>query len=123
MEGGAYLVVLIAWMIALLVLYHKIFEVYYFDLGHGLLKELGVSFFLGIIMTGLTFHFWWLTAIIIIIAGLVFKSKFSNNIPFIIAVVLAIIVAILGISFRTNNDSDGTTESTYNIVIESEMKC
>lgn len=46
MTSGVHMIVLVGWMIILLVLYHKIFEVYYFDLGHGLLKELGVSFIL-----------------------------------------------------------------------------
>ena len=46
MTSGVHMIVLIGWMIILLVLYHKIFEVYYFDLEHGLLKELGVSFIL-----------------------------------------------------------------------------
>ena len=110
MTSGVHMIVLVGWMIALLAFYHKIFTVYYFDLGHGLLKELGASFILGLIMTTLTFYFWWLTAIIIIIAGLSFKKKLSSNTPLIIAVVLAVIVALLGISMRNEKDHD---EATY----------
>ena len=100
------MIVLVGWMIALLVFYHKIFAVYYFDLGHGLLRELGVSFILGLLMTALTFYLWWLTAVIIIIAGLGLKKKVSNNIPLIIAIVLAIVISMIGISDKNNTDSN-----------------
>lgn len=123
MTSGAHMIVLIGWMIALLVLYHKIFEVYYFDLGHGLLKELGVSFILGLIMTTITFYLWWLTAIIIIIVGWAIKKKVSNNVPLIIAIGLAIVVAVLGISFRNDVSSDGTTVVAGNIRIVKELEC
>ena len=123
MTSGVHMIVLIAWMIALLVLYHKIFEVYYFDLGHGLLKELGVSFFLGLIMTTLTFYLWWLTAIIIIIAGFSLKKKVANNAPLIIAIVLAIIVAFMGISFRSNKDSDSVSRDAIDTKVVNELVC
>ena len=127
MTSGIHMIVLVGWMIALLFFYHKIFTVYYFDLGHGLLKELGVSFILGLIMTALTFYFWWLTAIIIIVVGLAFKAKSSSNAPFIIAVVLAVIVAFLGISMRRENGNDGKNNaqagmSTSRAVVESPVE-
>lgn len=123
MANGAFMIVLIGWMIALLVFYHKIFEVYYFNLGHGLWKELCVSFFLGLIMTALTFYLWWLTAIIIVIAGLAFKKKVSNNAPLIIAIVIAVIVAILGISYRSNADNNRTTADAASIEVIKELEC
>lgn len=123
MTSGIHMIVLVGWMIALLVLYHKVFEVYYFDLGHGLLKELGVSFILGLIMTTLTFYLWWLTAIIIIIIGLSLKKKIANNAPLIIAIVLAIIVMFMGISDRNDDGSDGSTTNASSIRIVKESEC
>lgn len=123
MSSGVHMIVLVGWMIALLVLYHKVFEVYYFDLGHGLLKELGVSFILGLIMTALTFYLWWLTAIIIIITGLSLKKKVANNAPLIIAIILAIIVTFMGISDRSNNSGDDSTTDVGNIRIVEESDC
>ena len=76
MVNGIFAIVLVVWIVVLLILYHKFFEVYYFDLGHGMLKEICTAFFLGLIMTGLTFYLWWLTAIIIIIAGLIFRNVY-----------------------------------------------
>lgn len=123
MTSGVHMIVLVGWMIILLVLYHKVFEVYYFDLGHGLLKELGVSFILGLIMTTLTFYFWWLTAIVIIITGFSLKKKIANNAPLIIAIVLAIIVAFMGISDRNDNGSDSSTTNASSIRIIKELVC
>lgn len=122
MTSSVHMIVLVGWMIALLVLYHKVFQVYYFDLGHGLLKELGVSFILGLIMTALTFYLWWLTAIVIIIVGLAFKKKVANNAPLIIAVVLAVIVAFMGISDR-NDSSAGASTDVGSIQIVKELEC
>lgn len=123
MTSGVHMIVLVGWMITLLVLYHKVFEVYYFDLGHGFLKELGVSFILGLIMTTLTFYFWWLTAIVIIITGLSLKKKIANNAPLVIAIVLAIIVAFMGISDRNDNGSDSSTTKASSIRIVKELVC
>lgn len=114
MVNGIFIIVLIVWMIVLEIWYHKVFTVYYFSLGKGMLKELGTVFFLGLIMTGLTFYLWWLTAVIIIFTGLILKNKISNNIPLIVAIVLAVLVGILGISMKS--DSDGSTTEASIIV-------
>ena len=114
-----YLFVWIIWIVALLVLYHKIFVVYYFNLGHGIKQELITAGIIGLIMTGLTFYLWWLTAIAIIICGIVLKNKVSSNIPLIAAIILAIIVAIMGISFRASNDNEMTTASVA--IIKNEL--
>lgn len=110
----------IAWIIALLVLYHKVFTVYYFNLGDGLLREFVTALILGLIMAGLTFYLWWLTAIIIIAIGFAAMGKLNSNTPLIIAVVLAIIVAILGISFRASIDEDNNSSSAMNYHIVQE---
>ena len=48
MAGGILFGLWIFWTIALLILYHKVFTVYYFSLGNGLMKEIVTAFFLGI---------------------------------------------------------------------------
>ncbi|MBR5800417.1 MAG: hypothetical protein IKY23_10205 [Lachnospiraceae bacterium] len=106
-------IVWIIWTIALLILYHKCFEVYYFSLGNGLVKELVAAAFLGIIMTGLTFYLWWLTAIIIIIIGLLFMGKTNSKAPLVIAIILAIVISIMGINVK--NDSSSSEPSATNI--------
>lgn len=115
-------IVWIIWMVGLLVLYHKVFQVYYFDLGYGLMKEFLTAFFLAILMTGITFALWWLTAIVIIIGGLALKKKVSSNAPLIAAVVLAIIVAIVGISYKAEKNSDNTTARVERNVIVNELQ-
>ncbi len=105
-------IVWIIWTIALLILYHKWFEVYYFSLGNGLLKELVTAAFLGIIMTGLTFYLWWLTAIIIIIIGLSLMGKTNSKTPLIIAIILAIVISIMGINVKNNTESSEPSTTT-----------
>lgn len=49
-------VIWIIWLVVLLVFYHKVFTVYYFNLGSGLVKELFVAAILSSLMTGLTLY-------------------------------------------------------------------
>lgn len=115
--GFLYLIVLILWIVAIEYLYHKVFTVYYFSLGEGLKKEIVTSCFLGLLMTGLTFYLWWLTALIIIIFGIINMSKTGNKMHIIIAVVLAIVVAILGLTVRISS-TDEDTNYSYEQVIQ-----
>ena len=64
----------IFYVIAILVMYHKVFDVVYFDLGRGLMKELVIAAFGGMILAAITVKFWVLSAIIIIITGLVCRG-------------------------------------------------
>lgn len=121
--NALYVTVIIIWMIAILIFYHKIFSVYYFSLGQGIIKELLFSFFLGAIMTYVTFYFWWVTAIVILFAGLSAKAKVSNNAPLIIAVVLIIVVAIIGISTRANTKDSKTSASVESAVTQEYISC
>ena len=114
MASNIFLVVWIIWVIALLVLYHKVFEVYYFSLSNGLMKELITAIFVGAIMTALTFYLWWITAIIIIVIGLVTMGKVSSKAPLIVAIILAIVVAIIGSSFRSAAEESNNSTSAKN---------
>jgi hypothetical protein len=96
------------WIVALLVFYHKVFTVYYFSLGNAIMKELFVAAFIGGIMALLTLSLWWLTAIIIIVVGLVNMGKSGNKAHIVVAVILAIAISIIGISATGSSD---TTEA------------
>lgn len=72
------------------------------------MKELVTAAFLGIIMTAFTFYLWWLTAIIILGFGFANMKKSGNKTFMIVAVVAAIVVAILGISLRSNSNNSET---------------
>ena len=100
-----YGIVWIIWTIVLLILYHKVFEVYYFSLGKGLMRELVGAAFLGIIMMGLTFYLWWLTAIIVILIGIIVMGKTNSKAPIVIAIILAIIISIMGIRVKSSTES------------------
>ena len=116
--GTLYLIVWVLWIVAIEYLYHKVFTVYYFSLGEGLKKEIVTSCFLGIIMTCLTFYLWWLTAIIVILVGIVNMSKTGNKMHIMIAVVIAIVVAILGLMVRTSSPEEETNYSFEHVMQE-----
>jgi lysylphosphatidylglycerol synthetase-like protein (DUF2156 family) len=122
---GLFGIVWLIWIIALLVFYHKVFTVYYFSLSNGILRELIAAAFFGGIMTVLTFYLWWLTAIIIIIAGLVNMSKSGNKSHIVVAIVLAIVVAVIGISMRGNSNSSDASSSAFTptIITEYDIQC
>lgn len=109
MASGIYLILWIFWFVALLVLYHKIFTVYYFSLSHGLMKELVTSAFLGLIMTAITLYLWYVSAIIILVIGLSVMRKTHNKLALIVAVVLAIVIAIVGINVKKDSDESNQT--------------
>lgn len=62
-----------------LILYHKVFNVFYFDLGRGLTRELVTSFFIAIIEASLIMHFGKIALVIIgiilLLIGVLFAIK------------------------------------------------
>lgn len=72
--GVLLVAVWIGWIVILITLYHKIFNVVYFSLMDGLLKELVVSALIGSVLTVLTVQFWWAVLILVVIA-IVIKTK------------------------------------------------
>ncbi len=116
--SGIVLFLWIVFSIGVWVAYHKIFAVYYFSLSRGLMKELLLSAFLGALLTALTLYFWWVTVIILLLAGVGASGKTENpsGKKAIIAVfaVAAIVVAIVGISYKSQVGTDaGTGTSGY----------
>lgn len=104
-------VIWIIWIVVLLIFYHKIFTVHYFNLGSGLLKELIIAAILGLIMASLSLKYWWLTAIIIIIFGLGMAKKTSNNLVLIGCIILVVVIAITGIRFKKTMNEEEEAES------------
>lgn len=104
-------VIWIIWTVVLLVFFHKIFTVYYFNLGRGLLKELLMAAILGMVMTGLTLYFCQLTVIILILFGIVMAKKTSNSLVFIGCIILAVIIAVMGTRFTKAMKEEKEAES------------
>lgn len=72
--GVLLVAVWIGWIVILITLYHKMFNVIYFSLMDGLLKELVVSALIGSVLTVLTVQFWWVVLILVVVA-VVIKTK------------------------------------------------
>lgn len=107
----------IFYVIAILVVYHKFFDVVYFDFFRGGMKELIFAAFGGMILAAITVKFWVLSAIIIIIIGLVCRGKFDDpaakNTVLVIAVIIAIVISSLGIKVNKNQkQQDANNETT-----------
>lgn len=115
MSNTITLILWIAWTIGLWIFYHRIFTVFYFNLFNGLLKEVIGIALLGLLMTGITLYLWWLSAIIIVIIGLSISGEKRNKGIFIASVVLAIVIAIIGINFKKGMKDDKNEK-----IIESE---
>lgn len=118
--GGIVVVLWIIFSIGVWVVYHKIFTVYYFNLSQGLMKELILSAFLGALLTALTLYFWWVTVIILLLAGVGASGKTENpsvkRTIIVVFGVAAIVVAIIGIRYKSQVDTDaGTNARGYRI--------
>lgn len=119
--GGTVVVILwIIFSIGTWIAYHKIFTVYYFSLSQGLMKELFLSAFIGGILTALTLYFWWVAAIILLLVGVGVSGKTENlsgkKAIMVVFVIAAIVVAIVGISYKSQVDAGaGTSAKRYGI--------
>jgi hypothetical protein len=61
--------------IAVWIIYHKLFNVMYFDLFNGCLTEFITSGFLGAIIAAMIIRFWWVTIVIFILLGIAISKK------------------------------------------------
>lgn len=113
MSEGVLGVLWIFWTIAFLLLYHKVFTVYYFDLGKGLMKEIIASAFIGGIMALMTLALWYIVAVIIVLFGLIMKKKMESNVPLVLAVIVAIIMCIAGITAKSDGDEQAAMNMNY----------
>lgn len=114
--SGIVAVLWIVFSIGVWIAYHKIFTVYYFSLSQGLMKELILSAFLGALLTALTLYFWWVTVIILLLVGVSVSGKTENpsgkKAIIVVFAVAAIVVAIVGINYKSQVNSDATASNT-----------
>ena len=126
MSSGILGVIWLFYVIALLVLYHKVFEVHYFDLGHGILKEIVTACFLALLLTGITMKWWYIAVIIIVIVGLSCIGKVEDpgakKMVAGIFLVIAIVIAIMGINVNKNVDSDTEIQDSAYVVEHVEIQ-
>lgn len=91
LTSGTVTTLFIFYMILILVVYHKVFVVFYFDLLHGFAKELFVAFLLALLMVYITLMQWKIAAVIIFIIALVIILKCEDNAKRILVGILAAI--------------------------------
>lgn len=66
----------IVYAIAGLIIYHKLFTVYYFNLSMGCGKEIATALFVGMFLAALTLAFWYISIpVIILVLVAIFKRK------------------------------------------------
>ena len=117
------LILILVYAVAIWVIYHKIFDVTYFDLGRGLAKEIGGSLLGGLILGALTLMYWWVMVIIIAVVAFILLMKFKRIeqkiLVAVAAVIIAIAVAVTGISFNNrNNDENQQTAKVHCCAVE-----
>lgn len=116
-------ILVLVFTVVIWVLYHKIFDVVYFDLSRGILKEIIGSLIGGVLLTALTLMYWWVTDIIIVIMALAVIGKCRRSeqkiLVVVCAAIIAILIAVAGIS--VNNEAEKQTQETtqaYGNVVE-----
>lgn len=119
MFGYGVIGIWLAYVVIGLVIYHKVFNVVYFDLSGALLKELGGAIAFATIMMWITIKFWLVAAIVLVVIGLLLSSKSGSRGLFVLFIIVAIIVSYVGHGFdeyqrekmnEQNNESITQTE-------------
>lgn len=118
--GTTTLVYWIFYTVLLLVVYHKVFAVYYFNIFNGLMKELLAAIFLGVILAALSVYYWQIGVAVILIIALIGVGKVESSggktAIFIFAAAASVIVAIIGMQIKKDvpAESNNTTAAdTY----------
>ena len=114
-----YIIPFILWFIAIEVLYHTVFTVYYFNLGKGCLSEVVASFVIAFILTCLTYMYWYVVVIVLILIGLVASNKSKNIGPLVVCIIISIIFSLLAIRLNKkiveNKKNQIDTEDTNSL--------
>ena len=118
-SGGALLLIWLVLTIACLVIYHKCFNVYYFNLGKGLFKEILVAGFVSLILIACFLVLWWLTAIILAFVTLYAIGRTENpttkKVILVIGIVAIIIVSIAGINLKNKQNEEANNNEIENV--------
>lgn len=114
-----YIIPFILWFIAIEVLYHTVFTVYYFNPGKGCLSEVVASFAIAFILTGLTYMYWYAVVIVLILIGLAASNKSKNIGPLVVCIIISIIFSLLAIRLNKkiaeNKKNQIDTEDTNSL--------
>ena len=101
MNGISNGILFILWVALILLCwltYHKLFDVTYFNLGKGLLKEIGTCGIIAFVLLIIVCYIWWVAAIIIAIIGINAFKKGATGVA-ILCGILVVTVIIVGIAF------------------------
>lgn len=102
----------ILFAIILLIIFHKVFSVFYPNLLHGLMKEIVVAAGLGLLLAVLTARYWWITAIICAVFALILIGKVrtpgGKRLVATLSVILVLLVCVSGYWY---NKSDTETKT------------
>ena len=97
-------VIFVIYVVLGFVIYHSVFDIWYFNLGKALIGEIIGACLFASLMTGLTLKFWPIGALIIGGLGISFSAKCDNPTfkKVIIAafVIAAVMIAITGIKYN-----------------------
>jgi len=111
---GLYVLV---FMILGLVIYHSIFNIWYFNLTKALIGELFGALMFGVLMAEIALKFWPIALVIVILIGLALAAKVSNpigkTIIGIVVVIVAIFTAFTGIKFNKQLKEDKKWNEFY----------
>lgn len=75
MLGFAFIVLWFVCSLAVWVIYHKLFNVMYFDLFNGCLKEFITAGFFGAIIAAIIIRFWFVAIVIVVLLGIAISKK------------------------------------------------
>lgn len=114
MVSSFYFVTWIVYIILCLIIYHKLFNVVYFDFGKGFFGEIISASIAGLALLGLTIYFWWVVDIIIalIALGLIGKCKSNGGRVFVVICAIALGVSVFYMGTTEEKDDNSTTVST-----------
>ena len=94
----------LVYAIIALVIYHKIFDIVYFDLKEGCLGEIIGSLVFGFLLAGLTMYFWKISVVIVIVVCIIgilcCNTAESKALIVVVGIILIIIIVIMGINFK-----------------------
>lgn len=99
-----FIVLIVIYMIIAWILYHKIFDVVYFDIQQGCLGELIGCTIVAVILAYLTLHYWAISALIAFVACLIAfccsKTSEGRGVVVIVGIILILFIVIVGILFN-----------------------
>ena len=123
MTTGIGYALIIIYTIIIWIIYHKIFDVYYFNLSKGLLIELVLSFIGGMILAGLTISYWYIAAIILLLLGFGLSQKTTDpnkrKVCIVTFAIFAVVISIVGISANLKDSDTSKTGSNSESLVQS----